>query len=270
MPVNTYSHPLFGLVEFEVDAWTYGAPIRRFLSGFDLSDVTDLQVPQLIGIPGTNGGVMKFHKRAHDQVLQVFRDLEQLDLMSYVHMSAGSFYPRLKKPASGNVSREPSNHSFGIAIDINSEELPLGTNDTGLIAGTVRPLAPTFQALGFRWGQSFSDPMHFEVKTFVDHPRPTVRQARLERNGTLLDVQLHLLRGHAYASTGDFAATFGGSSVFRAGDPDTVVQTPPNRGPVTIDCWLIGNRAFAKLTLLAAAYGLRTTWDNDTKTATLS
>src|SRR2546430_983402 len=118
MPEANFVHPLFGRVRFRTDheQWTRGDHIT-FLSGFDTSDVEPLQIPQLRNIPDTNHGKLKFHKRAHQQVLAVFADIERLGLLRHIKTCAGSFNTRLKKPTSGALSKEPSNHSFGIAID---------------------------------------------------------------------------------------------------------------------------------------------------------
>lgn len=71
---------------------------------------------------------------------------------------------RLSKPIGGGVSKIPSNHAFGIAIDLNSDD---GSN-----GASVSPVAPVLLAHGFTWGKHFShpDPMHFEVHSFLDHP----------------------------------------------------------------------------------------------------
>ena len=54
---------------------------------------------------------------------------------------------------------EASNHSFGTAIDINSDfnaqgdtPLPIG------VEGSVRELVPIFEDFGFRWGGHFNPP----------------------------------------------------------------------------------------------------------------
>jgi hypothetical protein len=69
---------------------------------------------------------------------------------------------RLKKPTNGSLSKTPSNHAFGIAMDLNS--------DDGSLGASVAPVAPVFEAQGFKWGISFHDPMHFEVEEFIESP----------------------------------------------------------------------------------------------------
>lgn len=163
MPVSEYVHPLFGRVKFKThsDVWVRGDKIT-FLSGFDPKDVTKIHVPQLVGVKGTADGNIRFHKNAHKQLLQVFEDLQQLDLLKYIKQCAGSLNLRLRKPVRGGLSKLPSNHAFGIAIDLNS--------DDGSLGASVAPVAPVFEALGFKWGIAFDDPMHFEVEEFIAQP----------------------------------------------------------------------------------------------------
>ena len=114
------------------------------------------------GIPGSNGGKLRFHKEAHAQLLTAFADIERLNLLKHIKTCAGSLNFRLRKPISGALSKLPSNHAFGIAIDLNADD---GSN-----GGSVAPVAPVFEALGFNWGISFNDPMHFEVEEFIEDP----------------------------------------------------------------------------------------------------
>jgi hypothetical protein len=161
MPESSFNHPLFGKVRFRTDhdVWIRGDHIT-FISGFDTHDITEVQIPQLKGI--VKGGKLRFHKRAHSQLIQAFVDIERLDLLKHIKTCAGSLNFRLRKPTSGVLSKLPSNHAFGIAIDLNA--------DDGSLGGSVAPVAPVFEALGFLWGKAFNDPMHFEVEEFIDEP----------------------------------------------------------------------------------------------------
>lgn len=164
MPESSFNHPLFGLVRFRTNnptVWIRGDGIT-FISGFDVNDITPVVIPQLRGIPGSNGGRLQFHKRGHAQLIMAFADLERLNLLKYVKTCAGSLNFRLRKPTSGALSKLPSNHAFGIAIDLNADD---GSN-----GASVAPVAPVFEALGFTWGVSFNDPMHFEIEEFIDEP----------------------------------------------------------------------------------------------------
>jgi hypothetical protein len=163
MPESSFAHPLFGMVRFRTKSpvWIRGDGIT-FISGFDVHDITPLVIPQLKNIPGSNGGKLEFHKRVHAQVAAAFADIERLNLLKHVKTCAGSLNFRLRKPIGGGLSKLPSNHAFGIAIDLNADD---GSN-----GASVAPVAPVFEALGFKWGISFSDPMHFEVEEIIDNP----------------------------------------------------------------------------------------------------
>ena len=163
MPEASFDHPLFGKVKFRTNSsvWVRGDGIA-FISGFDTNDITNVTIPQLKDIPGSNKGKLKFHKDGQEQLLMAFADIERLGLMHHIKTCAGSLNFRLRKPTSGALSKKPSNHAFGIAIDLNS--------DDGSLGASVAPVAPVFEALGFTWGIEFNDPMHFEVEEFIDDP----------------------------------------------------------------------------------------------------
>ena len=163
MPTSSFNHPLFGKVRFRTNSpvWIRGDAIT-FISGFDVDDITQVFIPQLENIPGANKGKLRFHKRGHAQLIAAFDDIERLKLMKHIKTCAGSLNFRLRKPISGALSKLPSNHAFGIAIDLNSDD---GSN-----GGSVKPVAPVFEALGFKWGIEFNDPMHFEIEEFIDEP----------------------------------------------------------------------------------------------------
>jgi len=161
MPTRTYNHPLFGRVTFETEnkkKWVRGDHIT-FTKGFDIKDITKVTIPQLVGIKGVKDGVLQFHKKGHAQLKKSFIEIEAAGLLPIIKTCGGSLNFRLSRPISGAVSKLPSNHAFGIAIDLNEDD---GKN--GL---TTAPLAPIFKANGVRWGKVFNDPMHFEIAKFV-------------------------------------------------------------------------------------------------------
>ena len=165
MPEKSFSHPLFGDIRFRTaskNKWIRGDAIS-FISGFDEAEVIPLVIPQLAGIEGAHGGRLRFHRRGHDQLLAAFREIEAQGLLHHIKTCAGTWNKRLRKPIGGGFSELPSNHSFGIAIDLNSDD---GSN-----GASVAPVAPILQAHGFTWGKSFNDPMHFEVNTFLSPGR---------------------------------------------------------------------------------------------------
>jgi len=160
MPESSFIHPLFGEVRFRTAnaEWKRGDKIA-FISGFNLADVTTLFVPQLKSVPGSHGGRLKFHRRGHAQLLRAFEGIEAEGLLHHVKTCAGTLNVRLRKPTSGALSKLPSEHAFGIAIDLNEEDPGFGDS--------VAPVAPAFEGLGFTWGKAFNDPMHFQLNRFL-------------------------------------------------------------------------------------------------------
>jgi len=260
MPTRTYAHPLFGPVTFKTkhDTWVFGDEIT-FLSGFDPGEVSPLTIPQLQNIPGTHGGIMKFHRRAHAQVLSVFADIERFGALKHIKTCAGSFYMRLKKPTSGNLSKDPSNHAFGIAIDLNA--------DDGSLGASVSPVAPFFQAVGFRWGISFNDPMHFEVTTFVDHPEPIATPIKVVRAGAALSLDGQNLAGHPVVSAAKAEKEF---KFKRLSATSSTIRFKGKSSERTLKFTRLGDYDFVLLTEVASLAGLGFVWDNASKTATLT
>lgn len=164
MPTSTFTHPLFGDVKFKTkhSVWIRGDKIS-FISGFDASKIKEIYISQLKNVPGANNGKLFFHIDGHDQLQQVFKDIEKLKLLKFIRSCGGTLSMRLRKPTNGHLSKLPSNHAFGTAIDLNYDDKALGA--------TVSPVAPVFEASGFKWGADFNDPMHFEIEEFIKTPK---------------------------------------------------------------------------------------------------
>ena len=160
MPTSTFTHPLFGSVTFKTkhDTWVRGDDIT-FISGFNVKDITWVTIPELKNIPGSHGGMVQFHKNGHAQLKAAFKELAAEGMLPIIKTFGGSLNFRLRRPTSGKLSKLPSNHAFAIAIDLNEDD---GSN-----GGSVAPVAPILKKHGFLWGKAFSDPMHFEIETFL-------------------------------------------------------------------------------------------------------
>jgi hypothetical protein len=94
---------------------------------------------------------------AFEVVFQVIADLGWNDLL-FETQGMGCFRGK-KVPGNPAVSRNMSEHSLGIAVDLNVFENPQN------IAGSMDPrIVALFEAFRFRWGKGFTvpDPMHFE------------------------------------------------------------------------------------------------------------
>lgn len=179
MPTRTYNHPLFGPVTYETEnekEWVRGDHIS-FIKGFDSNDVTWLVVPQLSKL--VHKSRLKFHKKAHAQLLMAFSEIEKAGFLKYIDKCSGSINVRLRKPIPKKgetpkpISKDPSNHAFGIAIDFNS--------DDGMNGASVAPIAPIMMEYGFTWGNVWKrpDPMHFEVNRFIEKPKPMGKRLEL-------------------------------------------------------------------------------------------
>ena len=261
MPESTFVHPLFGSVRFRTDhaEWVRGDHIT-FLSGFDVNDIQPVTIPQLAAVPGTNHGVMRFHKRAHAQVLAVFADIERLGLLHHIKTCAGSLNFRLRKPTNGSLSKLPSNHAFGIAIDLNA--------DDGSLGASVAPVAPVFQAFKFKWGKAFADPMHFEVEGFVDHPRSVIQEVAVVLDGQNVELGAKNLMGGLVADVADVGALPDVSA--QAVSSAKMKFTGPSRSQVLPVTRFDDDLAFVSLAPLSAIAGLNFTFDNAAKRVTLS
>lgn len=126
------------------------------------------------------------------------KDIERLGLLKHIKTCAGSLNFRLRKPTNGALSKTPSNHAFGIAIDLNS--------DDGSLGESVAPVAPVFQKLWFVWGKSFADPMHFEVARFINHPRSVASAVKTRLAGAPLAFDTINFGGEVMAPLGQIDA----------------------------------------------------------------
>lgn len=255
MPTSSYNHPLFGLVTFKTkhSGWVRGDDIT-FISGFDINQIQVVHIPQLEKIPGTHDGNLKFHVRAHAQVLAAFAEIERLGLMHNIKTCAGSLNFRLKKPTSGRLSKEPSNHAFGIAIDLNA--------DDGSLGASVAPVAPVFEHLGFRWGKAFSDPMHFEVKTFIDHPKALSAPVTVTIDGKQSELQAKNLFGDVVAKLEDLEKLF---DLDVSPASETSIIAHGKSGTALTELRQFGDQVYASLQPLAGAGGFHSHFDNVSK-----
>ncbi len=106
---------------------------------------------------------VQVHERALPHFAAVFDALQAAGLGNRI-LSCETLCER-------HIGRDPdrplSRHTWGIAMDINSAQNPLGkTGVPAGQAGSVQELVRYFEAFGFAWGgrfQSAVDPMHFEL-----------------------------------------------------------------------------------------------------------
>lgn len=104
-------------------------------------------------------GTITCNKYMMPQLKAALAEVQERGLGEEVYQTAGCYYPRF---IAGTTTL--SNHSFGLAIDINSLENQRGT------VGQMHPeVVAIFKYWGFDWGGdwSYTDPMHFELREIV-------------------------------------------------------------------------------------------------------
>lgn len=153
---------LFGVFQYE-PAPTAGNPEGiKILGNWTSENITQVKVPQLVGVTGAPGsGTVSFHKAAVDQLVAMFQGWEDAGLIDRVKSFAGTWAPRFIRGSRTSLS----NHAWGTAIDLNAGWNPLGARPALLgQAGCTRELVDIAVANGFFWGGWFSrqDGMHFE------------------------------------------------------------------------------------------------------------
>lgn len=122
-----------------------------------------------VRLPGVNRTV-QVHKAAKDKFIKAFTLIangtatingKQVPLLSLVKSFDGTWVPR---HVNWDAGRGLSNHSWGAAVDINASNYfryvnpRTEPNDPNLILWQK-----AFQPAGFKWGNSYSDSMHFEL-----------------------------------------------------------------------------------------------------------
>lgn len=106
-------------------------------------------------------GAVTCNKAIMPQLKAALTEVIQQHLESEIHPGeyAGCYYPRF---IAGSTSL--SNHSFGLALDLN-----VPGNGRGTVGEMDRGVVAIFKRWGFAWGGdwNFTDPMHFELAQIV-------------------------------------------------------------------------------------------------------
>ncbi len=104
-------------------------------------------------------GKLTCNKAMMPQLREAMIEIQTLGLANEINYHVGCYYPRF---IAGSTTL--SNHSFGLAIDINSLENQRGT------VGQMHPVVvQVMKKWGFAWGGdwNYTDPMHFELSRIV-------------------------------------------------------------------------------------------------------
>jgi hypothetical protein len=111
-------------------------------------------------------GTVTCNKYLFPQLEAALQDIQQAGLADEIHPEefAGCYYPRF---IAG--STKLSNHSFGLALDLN-----VPGNQRGTVGEIDRGVVAIFKEWGFGWGGDwgYTDPMHFEMVRLVDPRNP--------------------------------------------------------------------------------------------------
>ncbi len=106
-------------------------------------------------------GTVTCNKLIFPQLEAALREITERGLADAIHPGeyAGCYYPRF---IAGTTSL--SNHSFGLALDLN-----VPGNGRGTVGEMDRTVVSIFKKWGFAWGGDwhYTDPMHFEMNAIV-------------------------------------------------------------------------------------------------------
>lgn len=173
-PTQRTSDKLFGEFRYRYSP-TPSRPQRiEILDHWVPDNIVSIPVPQLVGMVDRQTasprlmteGEIRCHRLAAPRILALFSAWETARLSNRVLYYVGCFNPRLKRGTTNPVRANLSNHSWGSAFDINSQENWIGRPDAIMGArGCVREMVRIANDEGFYWGGHFGnrDGMHFEI-----------------------------------------------------------------------------------------------------------
>lgn len=108
--------------------------------------------------------------------------LQVSERRGYINLMPGACWGGACRPCKrpdGTLTTTPSNHSWGLALDINAPDNPFG----GATHTIERPMADLWNEYGFRWGGDYStdkDWMHFEFMGTPKDAEALTGRARAE------------------------------------------------------------------------------------------
>lgn len=133
-------------------------------------------------------------------------------------IATGGFVCRDIKDKKGNPTGIPSNHSWGLAIDINSDKNPRRAPLTTDIPDEV---VRTWTRFGFRWGAQFKtpDPMHFEYMG-------SISDAKADTFRALSELSLDTITRPMTLEEATVAFELAGTTAVPGGTPDALGRFP--------------------------------------------
>jgi hypothetical protein len=158
---------LFGHIEYKPAPNNYNPEAIQIINDWSKNNLTKVEIPQLKGIYGAPQDCnIFFHKKCAHQLVNLFQDWEDNDLMHLVLSWAGTWVPRFVRGSRSILS----NHAWATAFDINAAWNGLGRKPTPIgERGSVIELVPLANKHGFYWlGEGKRpDGMHFEISKIL-------------------------------------------------------------------------------------------------------
>lgn len=124
---------------------------------FEANNIVLFNLPYPLLFEGTPVTRARGHKRVVEHFQKALADIQAAGLASQVKNYSGIYARRSIR----GFGSHPSTHSWGIAIDLESEKFPLGSTQRFPDA-----VVQIFQNAGFFYGGDFQarkDPMHFQL-----------------------------------------------------------------------------------------------------------
>lgn len=124
------------------------------------NNMTKLEVPQ--ALRPKFPAAIHVHKLSVESWKKVFDGfVKQPELLKFVGTFDGVYVARHIR---WDSSKGISNHSWGTAIDLNASKFPMGraVDNAGNTENAIL-FEKIFKPAGFSWGNSYKDPMHYEL-----------------------------------------------------------------------------------------------------------
>lgn len=159
---------LFGTFTYIPDPVKYNPEQIKLTDNWYKDNITSVNIPQLKGIKGAPASCnVLFHKKVVNQTQELFKHLEREGLLNRIKTWDGSYSARFIRGSQTSLS----NHSWGVAFDINAQWNGLGARPVLKGKdGSVRELVTIAYEHGYSWGGHYKerpDGMHFEVYKVV-------------------------------------------------------------------------------------------------------
>lgn len=174
-PVPDGVHPLsytdrdklFGGFKFEPAPSHMNPEGIKILDGWSAHNIVEVDIPELAMVGYRPLGCkVAWNVKGKDQLVQLFKDWQEANLLDKILTWGGSWNPRFVRGSKVYLS----NHAYGTAFDINVPWNPLGHEPMAKgKKGSVRELVELAVKNGFYWGGWFHrvDGMHFELREIL-------------------------------------------------------------------------------------------------------